>query len=70
MHTRGARTRHLQGRCPVCGRATEARFEPFCSRRCADEDLARWLQGAYLIPGEEPASPEEDVGSDDDPEAS
>jgi hypothetical protein len=25
-------------------------YRPFCSRRCADVDLARWLSGAYVIP--------------------
>lgn len=41
-------------RCAVCGRPEEARFKPFCSKRCADVDLARWLNGAYAIPAEEP----------------
>lgn len=36
--------------CPICGDATAAQFRPFCSRRCADVDLARWLRGAYAIP--------------------
>ncbi|MCL4189299.1 MAG: DNA gyrase inhibitor YacG [Rhodobacteraceae bacterium] len=36
--------------CPVCGRPAEARFRPFCSRRCADVDLGRWLTGRYAIP--------------------
>ena len=38
-------------RCPVCGMPTQTTFKPFCSRRCADVDLARWLGGAYAIPG-------------------
>jgi endogenous inhibitor of DNA gyrase (YacG/DUF329 family) len=25
-------------------------YRPFCSRRCADVDLSRWLSGAYAIP--------------------
>jgi len=28
-----------------------ASFRPFCSRRCADVDLSRWLRGGYAIPG-------------------
>jgi len=36
--------------CPVCSRPTHADHRPFCSRRCADVDLARWLNGAYAIP--------------------
>jgi endogenous inhibitor of DNA gyrase (YacG/DUF329 family) len=38
--------------CPICRRASQARYRPFCSRRCADVDLARWLRGSYAIPGE------------------
>jgi endogenous inhibitor of DNA gyrase (YacG/DUF329 family) len=41
-----------RGKCPICGRPTEAAFRPFCSPRCADVDLARWLSGGYAIPGE------------------
>ncbi len=40
-------------RCPICGKPTLERFKPFCSARCADIDLNRWLSGAYVIPGEE-----------------
>ena len=38
--------------CPVCGRPPVEAFRPFCSKRCADVDLARWLRGDYRIPGE------------------
>ena len=37
-------------RCPICGKPAEAKSRPFCSRRCADVDLSRWLGGAYRIP--------------------
>ena len=37
--------------CPICGQPGQARFSPFCSRRCADIDLGRWLKGGYAIPG-------------------
>ncbi|WP_375461822.1 DNA gyrase inhibitor YacG [uncultured Enterovirga sp.] len=36
--------------CPVCGLRTLERVKPFCSARCADVDLGRWLTGAYAIP--------------------
>lgn len=36
--------------CPICRAPSEAAFHPFCSRRCADVDLSRWLRGAYAIP--------------------
>jgi endogenous inhibitor of DNA gyrase (YacG/DUF329 family) len=37
-------------KCPICSRATVVHYRPFCSRRCADVDLSRWLSGAYAIP--------------------
>lgn len=37
--------------CPICQKPTEKPFSPFCSRRCADIDLSRWLKGTYAIPG-------------------
>jgi endogenous inhibitor of DNA gyrase (YacG/DUF329 family) len=36
----------------VASRSVE-RFRPFCSKRCADVDLNRWLTGSYAIPAEE-----------------
>ncbi len=45
--------------CPICGRPRHADFKPFCSRRCADVDLSRWLSGAYVIAGR-PANENED----------
>ena len=41
--------------CPICGKPRDARYDPFCSRRCADVDLHRWLKGNYVIPG--PSAP-------------
>ncbi|MEI4486695.1 DNA gyrase inhibitor YacG [Frigidibacter sp. MR17.14] len=38
--------------CPICGKDTEAKYRPFCSKRCADIDLGRWLTGSYVIPGD------------------
>ncbi|MBD3765279.1 MAG: DNA gyrase inhibitor YacG [Rhodobacterales bacterium] len=37
--------------CPVCGKPADPRYRPFCSRRCADVDLAHWLTGSYALPG-------------------
>ncbi len=36
--------------CPVCGKAPLPAYRPFCSRRCADVDLGRWLTESYRIP--------------------
>ena len=37
--------------CPICGKAAKLESRPFCSKRCADVDLNRWLGGVYAIPG-------------------
>lgn len=37
-------------RCPICSAPSDAAFKPFCSHRCADVDLSRWLRGGYAIP--------------------
>jgi uncharacterized protein len=39
--------------CPVCGRPPVAQHRPFCSKRCAEIDLGRWLKGVYHVPTEE-----------------
>ncbi|MDZ7628909.1 MAG: DNA gyrase inhibitor YacG [Parvularculaceae bacterium] len=46
--------------CPTCKAPSVADYRPFCSKRCADVDLHRWLTGAYAIPAAE---------SDDSPDA-
>ena len=53
------------GPCPICGKPAEVRWRPFCSKRCADVDLGRWLAGRYAIPGE-PAEPPTGSDRDDD----
>ena len=43
--------------CPLCSKeSSEKKYIPFCSKRCADIDLGRWLKGAYVIEGEEEIS--------------
>lgn len=54
--------------CPICGRPRHANFKPFCSKRCADADLARWLEGGYAIPAQEEddSGPGEGAGDGED----
>jgi endogenous inhibitor of DNA gyrase (YacG/DUF329 family) len=52
-------------RCPVCGAPTDPRTRPFCSRRCADVDLHRWLSGRYAIPVVETDDLPDDAGGPD-----
>lgn len=40
--------------CPVCKKPTDPAARPFCSKRCADVDLSRWLGGAYRTPSTDP----------------
>src|SRR4051794_25217633 len=49
----------LTRKCPICGKAALHRFRPFCSKRCADVDLNRWLSGRYCITKNDP---EEELG--------
>ena len=59
--------------CPICGKPSSQQFHPFCSGRCADVDLNRWLSGSYVIPAE-PVETDDEAdtppvpGSDDDEE--
>lgn len=45
--------------CPICDRDTVTAFRPFCSKRCADVDLAKWLGGGYAIPSDDPDDADE-----------
>ncbi|MBU6396922.1 MAG: DNA gyrase inhibitor YacG [Rhodospirillales bacterium] len=37
-------------KCPLCGKPADPEHKPFCSRRCADIDLGRWLNDSYKLP--------------------
>ena len=54
---------HLLGaKCPTCGKEVAPAYRPFCSKRCADIDLGRWLKEGYRIPTEEGLFDEENGG--------
>ncbi len=59
----------MGGPCPICRRATVARWRPFCSKRCADIDLGRWLGEAYRIEVDDPDGPDRGADPDPDPDA-
>jgi endogenous inhibitor of DNA gyrase (YacG/DUF329 family) len=40
--------------CPICRKPAAPGTHPFCSTRCADIDLGRWLTEQYAIPGSAP----------------
>ena len=52
--------------CPICGRPRAEKYSPFCSRRCADVDLYRWLNGKYAIPASEEPEPGEEIANEDE----
>ena len=43
----------------------EAPFVPFCSQRCKDVDLGRWLRGDYRIPADQPSNEAPDAAPDE-----
>ena len=55
--------------CPICGKPAappESGCAPFCSARCKDVDLNRWLKGAYAIPVVEHDDTDDDESAPDD----
>jgi endogenous inhibitor of DNA gyrase (YacG/DUF329 family) len=40
--------------CPICASPPVQRYRPFCSARCAEIDLGRWVTGAYAVPSSDP----------------
>ena len=47
-------------KCPVCARPVDHKYRPFCSKRCADVDLGRWLKESYRVPTDEGPAEEDD----------
>ncbi|MCT4655987.1 MAG: DNA gyrase inhibitor YacG [Cohaesibacter sp.] len=46
--------------CPICEKPSQEDAYPFCSQRCKDIDLSRWLKGSYAIPAVESDDPDQD----------
>ncbi len=55
--------------CPICRKPASPAARPFCSPRCADIDLGRWLTEQYVVPGRDgdaaSASPAPAFANDD-----
>ena len=47
-------------RCPICAKPAAPAHKPFCSKRCADVDLHRWLAGVYAVPTKDEPETESD----------
>lgn len=52
-------------KCPICGKEPDEKYKPFCSKKCADVDLGRWLKGTYVIRSDEKPD-EEDILTEKD----
>jgi endogenous inhibitor of DNA gyrase (YacG/DUF329 family) len=52
-------------KCAICGKPTVRQYHPFCSKRCADIDLGKWLSGSYAIAAVE-TDPSSEEGDGDD----
>jgi endogenous inhibitor of DNA gyrase (YacG/DUF329 family) len=52
--------------CPICGKPLDEKYRPFCSKRCADVDLNRWLSGVYAVPVKEDEDEDGGLPADND----
>lgn len=57
----------LKDKCPNCKKPATAESKPFCSKRCADVDLHRWLSGAYVVPGRDGEAMSDLVANENEP---
>ncbi len=56
----------MEPKCPICKKPSAPSYRPFCSKRCADIDLAHWFRGSYRIEGEEEKEEEKEKETDQD----
>ncbi|MDG4719964.1 MULTISPECIES: DNA gyrase inhibitor YacG [Thalassospira] len=59
-------TKTVSSDCVVCGSPATEKYKPFCSKRCADRDLGKWLNESYSIPATEPPEYLEDLEDEDE----
>ena len=59
-------TKIVSSECVVCGKPADDKYKPFCSRRCADRDLGKWLNESYAIPATEPPEYLEDLEDEEE----
>ncbi len=55
----------LRRPCPICKKPSQVKFHPFCSNRCAQIDLGRWLSGTYALPVADDANQPDDRERED-----
>lgn len=59
-------TKTASSDCAVCGKPVVEEYKPFCSKRCADRDLGKWLNESYAIPATEPPEYLEDLEDEEE----
>jgi len=52
-------------KCPICAKPANIAESPFCSARCREIDLHRWLNGDYAIPAEDQSANDHRGGDND-----
>lgn len=52
-------------KCPICAKPAVLEYQPFCSKRCADLDLGKWLGEGYRIPTNDVAGAEDSFDDED-----
>ena len=57
----------IAAKCPICEKGGSEQYRPFCSKRCANIDLGRWLKEGYRVATDE--APGEEEGREADPGA-
>jgi len=54
-------TEEAEKKCAICGKPQQAKFKPFCSKRCSMIDLGRWLGEGYKIAANDDQEEEADI---------
>ena len=49
--------------CAICGKPRQPKFRAFCSKRCANVDLGRWLKEGYRVATDEAPAEGEGEGA-------
>ena len=60
MPDKPLRAVRLAPKCALCSKPAEEKYKPFCSKRCADIDLGRWLKESYRVPSDETADDQDE----------
>lgn len=57
----------IMAKCPICEKTGTVEYAPFCSKRCANIDLGRWLKEGYRVETDEAPADDEGGGAGSGP---